>query len=295
MSHVLKLKSYAKINLYLDIGPKLDDGYHSIDTIMQTVNLYDELYLEPIKTQGIFIHCNDREVPVDKNSIIYRTVEMLLANTKKGIKVFLNKRIPIASGLGGGSSNIATILIGINKLFKLSLDRSHLTDIAANLGIDIPFFIIRGTVLARGRGEQIFPLKPIHPSLPLILVNPGIKILTKWAYHLYDQSFDNGNKPLKKISHYLKKKEVIKPIEIYQTIYNSFDSVMIREYPIIEQIKNILKDLGAIAATISGSGSTVYGVFAERRQRDKCYSIIKDKYSFVYRTRTVQARKIIFK
>ncbi|HOF03072.1 MAG TPA: 4-(cytidine 5'-diphospho)-2-C-methyl-D-erythritol kinase [Atribacterota bacterium] len=294
MSHVLKLKSYAKINLYLDIGPKLDDGYHRIDTIMQTVNLYDELFLEPIKTQGIFIQCNDREVPVDKNSIIYRTAEMLLANTKKGIKVFLNKRIPIASGLGGGSSNIATILIGINKLFKLSLDRSHLTDIAANLGIDIPFFIIRGTVLARGRGEQIFPLKPIHPSLPLILVNPGIKILTKWAYHLYDQSFDKSNKPIKKISHYLKKKEAIKPIEIYQTIYNSFDSVMIKEYPVIEQIKNMLKDLGAIAATISGSGSTVYGVFAERKQRDKCYSIIKDKYPFVYRTRTVQARNIIF-
>ena len=290
----LKLKSYAKINLYLNIGQKLNDGYHNIETIIQTVDLYDEIFLEPIKKPDIHIECNNPEVPTEKKSVMYQAVVMLIANTGKGIRMVLNKNIPIASGLGGGSSNIAAIMVGINKIFNLKLSKAQLIDMAAKFGMDVPFFITRGTVLAQGRGELIVPLPSVCPSIPLILINPGIKTQTEWAYQLFDQLSDSNKEQVPSVSHFLNEKKVIKPSEIQQIVYNSFDAILSKEYPIIENIKNRLKNLGASAVALSGSGPTVYGLFEKQGCRDKAYKNIKEEYPFVYRTRTIQAHKIVF-
>ena len=291
---VVKLKSYAKINLYLDIGSKLKDGYHNIETIIQTVDLYDEIIMKSLNEPVLFIDCDHPEVPTDNKSIMYKAAAQLLANTGRGLKIILKKNIPLSSGLGGGSSNVASIMIGINKLFSLKISESLLIDMAAKFGMDIPFFIIRGTVLAQGRGEKIAPLSPVCPSIPLILINPGIKVSTEWAYRLFDQLSDNKMKQVLGLTHLLKKNGAIRPSEIYKIVYNRFDAVLDEEYPVVKEIKNRLKSLGAVAVALSGSGSTVYGLFEEHVCRDVAYQKIKGEYPFTYRTRTVQARKVIF-
>ncbi|NLL61371.1 MAG: 4-(cytidine 5'-diphospho)-2-C-methyl-D-erythritol kinase [Candidatus Atribacteria bacterium] len=293
-SDTLKLKSYAKINLYLSIGQKLNNGYHNIETILQTVDLYDEISLEPIKKPDIYIECNNPEVPTGKKSVMYQAVAMLVANTGKGIRVILNKNIPIASGLGGGSSNIAAIMVGINKIFNLKLSKVQLINMAAEFGMDVPFFITRGTVLAQGRGELIVPLSSVYPPVPLILINPGIKIKSEYAYQLFDQLSDSNKEQAPSVSHFLNKKEAIKPSEIQQVVYNSFDAILSKEYPIIKNIKNRLKNSGASAVALSGSGPTVYGLFEKQGYRDKVYENIREEYPFVYRTCTTQAHKIVF-
>ena len=288
--NVLKLKSYAKINLYLKIGHKLDDGYHNIESIMQTIDLFDEIYLERTDKPDIFIECNNPEVPTDKNSIVYKAVETIMNNFKdKGIKISIKKHIPISSGLGGGSSNVATVLKGICKIFGLPLSSVQLKNIATNFGMDIPFFIMGGTAFVKGRGELVSPLPPISPSIPLILINPGIKVSTKWAYQLYDKLIDTKAKSINKISHLLNRNENIKPIEIYDVIYNSFDSILSQQFSILEHIKNRLKDLGSVAATISGSGPTIYGIFEKKKDMIRAYNDIRKQYPLVYKAYTRNA------
>lgn len=290
--NAIKLKSYSKINLYLNIKEKFDDGYHSIESIMQTINLFDVIYLEETDNFGIHITCNNPEIPVDKNSIIHRAAEILMENIDKGINIFIDKKIPIASGLGGGSSNIATILIGISKLFDLKLNKNQLIYIGSHFGMDIPFFMVRGTVFARGRGEIVLPLKPISPSVSMILINPGIKVSTQWAYHIYDKLAKNNVKEGIDINNFLGKSMEIKPTELSKIIYNSFDSILSEQFSIIEQIKNKLKKLGSIAVAVTGSGSTVYGIFDREEKVNQVYNMIKYEYPFVYKTRTIQAKNI---
>ena len=289
--NVLKLKSFAKINLYLKIGHKLDDGYHNIESIMQTIDLFDEISFEKTDKPGIFIECNNPEVPIDKNSIVYKAAETLMNNIKgEGIKISIKKHIPISSGLGGGSSNVATVLKGICRLFSLPLNSAQLQKIATNFGMDIPFFIRGGIAFVKGRGELVSSLPPISPSIPLILINPGIKVSTRWAYQLYDKLIDTNIRSIIEISHLLNRKENIKPIEIYDVIYNSFDSILSQKFPIIEQIKNRLKNLGSIGATISGSGSTIYGIFEKKKDIIRVYNEIKGQYPLVYKAYTIEVQ-----
>jgi len=207
---MIKIRSYAKLNLYLDIGDKLDNGYHNIETIFQTINLFDEIKIEILNEPTYRIVCNNPEVPVGKESIVYRAIEIIMQGKNKGVAVSIDKKIPLASGLGGGSSNVASILLGICKLFQIKASTSQLIAIATSLGMDIPFFIERGTVYARGRGEILFPLtledRPIH----LILVNPGIAISTKWAYQAFDEDKkEDFKKPILDIISYINQKDVI--------------------------------------------------------------------------------------
>ncbi len=292
VENVLKLKSYAKVNLYLNIGNRGNDGYHYIESIMQTINLFDEISLKQIDNPDILIECDNLEVPTDKNSIVYKATEILMRNIDKGIAIYIKKRIPIASGLGGGSSNVATVLKGICKLFHLPLNSAQLLNIATNFGMDIPFFIMGGTAFTKGRGELISPLPPISPPIPLIIINPGIKISTKWAYQFYDKMIDKNVKNITNITHFLNSNKNIKPIGIYDTIYNSFDSILSEKYPIINQIKNRLKTLGSRAVTVSGSGSSVFGIFKSKKGMIKVYNEIKDEYPFVFKTHTINSEDI---
>jgi len=288
--NVLKLKSYAKVNLYLKIGHRTGDGYHNIESIMQTIDLFDEINLKQTDRPGIFIECDNPEVPTDKNSIIYKAAEILMNNINKGINISIKKHIPVASGLGGGSSNVATVLKGICRIFNLPLSPARLLNIATNFGMDTPFFILGGTAFARGRGELVSPLPAIYPPIPLILINPEIKVSTKWAYQLYDKSIDKNVKSIADFSYLLNRSEIIKPVEIYSLIYNSFDLILSQKFPVIEKIKNRLKKLGSITATISGSGPTIYGIFERKNDMVRVYNEIKDEYPLVYQAYTIGAQ-----
>jgi len=290
---MIKLRSYAKLNLYLDIGEKLDNGYHNIETIFQTINLFDEIKIEKLNEPTYRIVCNNPEVPVGEESIVYQAIEILMKGKNKGVAVSIDKKIPLASGLGGGSSNVASILLGICKLFQIKVRFSQLIAIATSLGMDIPFFIERGTVYARGRGEILFPLtledRPIH----LILVNPGIAISTKWAYQAFDEDKkDDLNKPILDIDRYINQKDVMSISKIRKYIYNRFDSIICKKYPLISKIKSQLIELGALSATISGSGPTVYGVMENEQKADEVYKKLKNQYPFVYRAMTIRAKNI---
>lgn len=292
---MIKLRSYAKINLYLDVGEKLSNGYHNIKTLFQTINLFDEIIIEKLNKPIYQIQCNNPEVPIDKNSLVYRTIEAILREEKYGVAVSIDKKIPLAAGLGGGSSNVATILLGICTLFQLDIKKEDLLSLATSFGMDVPFFLERGTVLAKGRGEILFPIETKDPTLQLVLVNPGIKISTKWAYQAFDEeNKDSIEKQKIDIFEQVKTKNIISLFDISDYLYNRFDSIICKEYPIIRKIKSKLMKLGAISATISGSGPTVYGIFSNKSKADDAYYLLKREYPFVHKTTTVRAKKIIF-
>lgn len=292
---MIKLKSYAKINLYLDIGKKLDNGYHRIKTIFQTIDLFDIITIKAMKKPIYQIESDNPEVPVGKNSIIYRAVKEIMKENKSGISIKINKNIPLSSGLGGGSSNVASILLGICKLCNISATYSKLIDISTELGMDIPFFIKRGTVYAEGRGEKLFPLITAGIPLYIVLVNPGIRISTKWAYDTFDKEKKLELNTIDvDIDSYINQKETILLSEIRKYIYNRFDSIICKEYPIISRIKDHLKELGAFNATISGSGPTVYGIMENKRKALEVFNKLKPIYPFVYATRTIGAKNIFF-
>jgi len=294
----MNLKSYAKINLYLDIRQKLNNGYHDIETIFQTINLFDEIRIEKLDDPGFRVNCNNPEVPVGKNSIVYQAIETMMQdknirNQSIGLAVSIKKNIPLASGLGGGSSNIATILLGISNLFHLEMTRSQLIDLATNFGMDIPFFITRGTVYAKGRGEILFPLISIDPPIHLLLVNPGIEVSTQWAYQSFDQEpGDRSNKKPLDIDPFLDKKKEFQLGNVSTVIYNRFDAIITKKYPVISHIKNKLKEMGALNASLSGSGPTVFGIFENEHQADEVYLKIRNLYPFVCKTRTIRASNI---
>ena len=295
--NTLFLKSYAKINLYLEIGKKIENGYHEIETIFQTINLFDEIFIEILDEPGFRIHCNHPEVPIGKDSIVYRAVtaimqEKVIRNQGTGLKISINKRIPLASGLGGGSSNTATILLGISELLHLEMNVSRLMDLAADFGMDVPYFIRRGTVYAGGRGEVLFPLVSIDPPMYLLLVNPGIKISTKWAYGAFDQERENRSYKHVNISPFVQQRKRIQFCEIGNIIYNRFDLTISKYYPVINQIKDELKELGVLYTSLSGSGPTVFGIVENKQKLDEVYFGMKNHYPFICRASTVRAEKI---
>jgi 4-diphosphocytidyl-2-C-methyl-D-erythritol kinase len=180
----IEIDSYSKINLTLNILGKRRDGYHNIETIMQSINLADRIFIKEEKEE-IKIKCSHPLVPVDTRSLTYRSAEKILSRyrIKKGVKIEIDKKIPLASGMAGGSANSASILVGINKLFALNLSNKVLREMGEELGMDVPFCIQNGTALAYHKGEKVTPLPPINPPLWTIIINPGFEIPTKWAYN----------------------------------------------------------------------------------------------------------------
>jgi len=293
INNCINLKSYAKINLYLNIIKRLESGYHNIETIFQTISLYDSICIKKVDQPVIKISCNNPEIPVGEDSLIFRTIKSLVINKSIGLEIFIDKRIPLASGLGGGSSNVATILLGICRLFNIKISPSSLAEIAESLGMDVPYFLKRGTVYATGKGEKLFPLKEITPPLHLILVNPGMKISTAWAYEMYDRKF-NANKSdhSSRIEEYLERDKRIKLENIHDVVYNCFEFTIGNKCPVIKNIRNQLIELGAIAVSLSGSGPTVFGIFINHKMVEKAYIKIKNKYPFVEKVKTLSAKNV---
>lgn len=267
---MIKLLACAKINLFLNILKKRQDGYHELETILQKIQLYDTIYLEP-QDDEIELEC--KEVGGVEN-LAYKAAMLLKQELriKKGVKIKIKKNIPIAAGLGGGSSDAATTLIGLNKLWNLGLSQNELLDLAAKLGADVPFFIFdEGLALGTGIGTIITPLPPL-PEFWIVLICPKFKIYTTKIYENLNFMLTNKHINSKMIRTAIKEGNIDK---ISQLLYNTLEEVVIPQYPIIKRLKEELLSAGALGALMSGSGSTIFGIAKTKLSAISIYNKLK--------------------
>lgn len=257
----LIIESYGKVNLALDILYKREDGYHEINSVMQRINLKDRLTFKEIK-EGIIIESNNSEVPTDSTNLVHKVWESLrkLTGLNRGIYVYIEKHIPIAAGLAGGSSNGAATLQALNQMWSLNLSDRELMTIGKDLGADIPFCIMGGTALAQGIGEKLTKLNSFSKK-HILLCNPGIKISTKEAYKKINP---NGKSmDIDSLINCIKEENINC---IAQNMFNKMEEPIMKEYPIIQSIKDIMLNHGALGALMSGSGPTVFGIYDDEEK-----------------------------
>ncbi len=280
------LKAPAKINWFLQILGRRKDGYHNIKSLMQCVNLYDDLNFE--HSAAIDVKA-DLDIPVHDN-LVYKAVSLLKKYTscRNGARISLKKNIPVGAGLGGGSSDAASTLLGLNLLWGLELGHRELSAIGAQLGSDVPFFLGRSAAaLVEGRGDKIRPAK-IGSSVMLLLVKPRVSVSTAWAYSSYDlQRQDRRDKLTKKPVDIKLLCQALNSLDfssLSAMLCNDFDDVVVSKYPIVGEIRHRLLKIGAVTSAMSGSGSAVFGIFPSRVEAMKAVRAMKPNFSRVVET-----------
>lgn len=250
----LTLSAPAKINYLLDVIGKRPDGYHDLRMIMQRVNLCDEITLTLTNTPGIKVTCNSKGAPDGPENIAWKAARALLdlAESDNGVNIEIIKNIPVAAGLGGGSSDAASVLMGMNELLQLGLTEQKLMEVGCKLGADVPFFIFKKTALAEGIGEKLIPL-PEMPKCWILLINPGVHVSTAWVYRSLQLT---SKSELNRLPEFFESIE-----HVVSILSNDLESVTIPAFPVIADIKARLMNLGAVGSMMSGSGPTVFGIF----------------------------------
>lgn len=258
----------AKINYRLDVIRKRDDGYHDLRMVMQRINLCDIISIKLTDNRLITVKCGHADLADGENNIAFKAAKAIfeIAAGRNGAEIEISKNIPIAAGLGGGSSDAATVLMAMNELLKLELSDQRLMEIGLKLGADVPFFIFKQTALAEGIGEQLTPM-PKMPKLSVLLVNPGIHVSTAWVYNSLQLTSKNDLDILPQMYGGIE--------DVCSILSNDLETVTIPAFPLIAEIKNIMLSEGAAGAMMSGSGSTVFGLFADRQAADKALSKFK--------------------
>jgi len=273
----LTIYAPAKINLALKIIRRRADGYHDIQSILQKVSLYDTLSFKLSSHQGITVTTDDPSIPTDSSNLAYRAADLLLKQQKitPGISIHIKKRIPAGAGLGGGSSNAAATLSGLNKLLRCNLTESDLLRLGVEIGADVPFFIYdKHAALAEGIGEQLSPVK-IHVPLWFIIVFPGFSISTKWVYENY-RVLTNKRKNIKILSSFKQLKAVL------HILSNDLENVVTQQYPEIQKIKRTLIQAGACGSLMSGSGSSVFGIFPDEQHAQEALTLLSTPANRVF-------------
>lgn len=278
MVNILTKKTPAKINLTLDVTGKLENGYHTLSMIMQSIDVCDELSFEKIADEKIIFSMNKElpdKIPVEKN-LVYKAAKLMKEtfDIKGGFKIHLEKNIPAAAGLAGGSSDCAATLIGINELCKLNLDTESLCKIGVKLGADVPFCIKKGTMLAEGIGEILTPLSPLS-GVPLVLIKPNISISTAYVYQHLNLNGLDYHPDNKAMISYIANKDIKK---IADSLSNVLETVTVPENPIIDELKHYLTENGAIGSLMSGSGPTTFGIFENVEIAKEAYDKAKIAY-----------------
>lgn len=255
----MTIRAYAKINIGLNVLGKREDGYHNLETIFHRVNIYDEIDLQPATT--ITLASTSAEVPSDDTNLCHRAAQLLAreCRTIRGAQITLTKRIPVGAGLGGGSSDAAATLIGLNSFWSLNLSVEKLHECALQLGSDVPYFLRKKSALATGRGD-ILEYFPLDIPFWILIVAPTIQVSTAWAYRQLRLSDDRKIRLTTK----LLLTGLDQPDELSHWITNDFEQPVFTHHPELQQIKESLIDGGAIFALMSGSGSAVYGFFTSR-------------------------------
>lgn len=271
----IKLKALGKINLGLDVLGRRPNGYHDVRMVMQTVYLYDQILLEKTDKEGISLETNLFYLPVNENNLAYRAAKMLIDEftIKEGVHISLEKHIPVAAGMAGGSSNAAAVLYGMNRLFQLGLTDQELMERGVKLGADVPYCIMRGTVLAEGIGEELTPL-PAMPKCHVLLAKPPISVSTQKVYEKLDAQEVTKHPDIDGILLGLQTGDLEK---ITSSMGNVLENVTITEYPQIERIKDVMKEEGALNAMMSGSGPTVFGIYDDKMLARRAAARIREE------------------
>lgn len=269
----ISLKALAKINLGLDVVRRREDGYHEVRMIMQTIHLYDRLKITKMKTPGIEIHSNLPFLPVNENNLVYKAGKLLMDEfgIREGVRVDLLKRIPVAAGMAGGSSDAAAMLYGMNQLFGLKLSRQALMERGVTIGADVPYCLMRGTALAEGIGEKLKQLPPMV-KCPVLIAKPQISVSTKFVYQNLKLDEHTVHPDIDRLIQDIRNKDLQAAV---RDMGNVLETVTIPNYPVIAQIKEQMMHSGAVNSMMSGSGPTVFGLFENEKQAKKAYDDMK--------------------
>lgn len=269
----ISLKALAKINLGLDVLGKREDGYHEVRMVMQTIHLYDRVEIKKTRSPHIHVETNLYYLPVNEDNLVYRAAKLMKDEfqIKEGVRIVLQKFIPVAAGLAGGSSDAAAVLVGMNRIFNLGLKQNKLMELGLKIGADVPFCIMRGTALAEGIGEKLTALPPM-PKCPVLIAKPAISVSTKAVYEglkLYDGM---EHPDIDGVMEGIQQKD-LKGVASHMG--NILETVTIPMYPVIEDIKKLMLENGALNAMMSGSGPTVFGLFPNEKEIRRAYEALK--------------------
>ena len=279
----ISINAMAKINLGLDVLRRRENGYHDVKMIMQTVNIYDTLDFVKKEEPGIVVKVETEELPTDENNLIYKAAKLLYdrCDMKKGVEITLTKRIPIAAGMAGGSTDAAAALVGINKLFALGLSMEELKEIGVKIGADVPYCIEGGTALSEGIGEILTRL-PDAPDCFVVVAKPEISVSTKYVYENLHANELKYHPDIDGMTEAIRQGDLD---GVCSRMENVLETVTETKYPIISQIKKLLKEAGAENSLMSGSGPTVFAIFKEEETAKKALDKIREsglaKQSFV--------------
>ena len=269
----IRLKAYAKINLGLDVLGNRPNGYHDVRMIMQSIGLHDKINISLQKRDEITVNTNLHYLPTNENNLVYKAAKLIKTEFQinTGVVINLEKKIPVAAGLAGGSSDAAATLYGLNKLFRLNIPMNQLMEYGLQLGADVPFCLHRGTALSEGIGEVLTTL-PHMPSCYILLVKPDISVSTKFVYENLDLAENILHPDIDGMIAAIKNQNLNHLID---HLGNVLETVTTKEYPIIQQIKEKMLELGALGSMMSGSGPTVFGIYTDKKTAQKAYYYFK--------------------
>lgn len=277
----IQLKSRAKINLSIDVLGKREDGYHLVEMIMQTIDLFDKIKIFSLKEDTIIIESNSLDIPLDSTNIVYKAADLIKKqyNIKEGVKIIIEKNIPIAAGMAGGSSNAAAVLVGLNQLWQLKLSENKLKELGLKLGADVPFCIGGQTALAENIGEKLTKIDGLSENIFILVCKPELFVSTKEIYEDIDSKIIK-KRPNNKLLIQLLKENKIQ--QIADNMYNVLEEVTRERYPVIEEIEKIMMENDALGSMMSGSGPTVFGLYRNREDAENCKNKLLKKFSQVY-------------
>lgn len=270
-----KQRAYAKINLGLDVLRRRPDGYHEVKMVMQTVDIYDDLFLEKTEKPGVELQIEGSELTAGKDNLICRAAELFMEEKgiAGGVKIRLVKRIPIAAGMAGGSSDAAATLRGMNELWETGCSAQELQKLGVRLGADIPYCVVGGTMLSEGIGEILTPL-PAPPECVLLIAKPEISVSTKFVYENLHADTLKSHPDIDGMVEAIRRGQLE---GITERMGNVLETVTTRTYPVIEEIKTVMKEKGAENALMSGSGPTVFGIFGQKEQAEAAAAILRER------------------
>ena len=281
----IELKSRAKINLSIDVLGKREDGYHLVEMIMQTIDLYDIIKITENKINEININSNSLDIPLNKNNIVYKAAKVLKDkfNIKNGLDIFIEKNIPVAAGMAGGSCNAAAVLVGLNKLWNLNLSEKELQEIGLTLGADVPFCISGNAALAQGIGEELTYIKGLSKDTSILVCKPNLFVSTKDVYQGLDLE-NIKDRPDNELLIKCLEKGNIKLLS--ENMVNVLETVTSKMHNEIADIEKIMLDNNALGSMMRGSGPTVFGLFEKEEDALKAKGEQLKKYNQVYVVRS---------
>jgi 4-diphosphocytidyl-2-C-methyl-D-erythritol kinase len=263
----LEKLSHCKVNLVLNILGRREDGYHEVETVMLPVRFCDRIIIEEAPVGDLTLTCSEPSLPVDSGNLVYRAARRFLdvSGVANGVRLRLEKRIPLAAGLGGGSGNAATTLVGLNELFDEPLSRETLLQLASELGSDVPFFLQEQPALGTGRGERIQPIGQAAAlnGLTLLLIHPGFGISTPWAYRELARFPAALNGEAGRAQRMVSALRQGSPQQVAAELYNSLEFPALKKYPVLRLYQDFLRSQGAFGALMSGSGSTTFALLRD--------------------------------